>query len=360
MAKIIILLVPVLLFSATEAHAIPLGLYEGLMANSGAALSQSKASSFYNPSLLRQREEESINLGGTSLTSMHSKENGNRVSSAFEFSPSYVSNIIVSETLVHELFIATTMQNQLSWSSANSTSQSLSADAYINRLVSGYSMAFQEFPLALQVLLRYSEMKMTGSSYTDITDAIYVVNTRAENKNLSLGLGISTHLNFSNYSLGVNFNSRGLSVFNQSSGNVKIYAQDPSDPSKIYIHEMPSDTSLINDESKLIIGHSFRIGVHEFLTDSSFDEKPEDLDRYYFSQSFGYRYGTTQGSQFLCGLAHRFGSEISYFTQNLTISAGYSWKTRQLRSAFGIFYNKDNALADSSLVALMFGSEYSY
>ncbi|UXR64134.1 hypothetical protein EZJ49_13790 [Bdellovibrio bacteriovorus] len=348
--------------SAAFAQSLPVGLYEGMMANTGVATTRSKAASYYNPSLLRQRQDNAFSLNGNSIGSINSKSDGSTFSSSMGLAPSYLSNLVVGDSLIHEFFVANTLQGLFAWQS-NQGENSFDAEANINRMVSGYSMAFKSIPFAIQFLARYSEVKTFGvneSAYP--SQDIYVVSrTKSEYKNLNVALGLSTHFQFDHYTLGVNFNSRGWSLYNHNKGSAKVFTHGSPNPGDFTVTEDDSARSTVtNEEGKLLVGHGFKVGHHEFLTDSVFVEESGSLNSYTFSQSFGYRYGASDGHQLLCGLSHRFGADVDYFGQNFNTSVGYSWKTRALRSAIGFYYGRENTTIESSTVGVVFGSEYEY
>lgn len=353
-----------ILISSANAHAqlLPLGLYEGLMGNSGAATVHATAASYYNPSLLRDRIDNSFSINGNTIGTSNTRNGDSTISSSLAISPSYLSTLIVGEDLVHELFLANTLQGQFSWQST-SPNKIFDAELSINRVVSGYSMAFKAIPLALQVLTRYSESK--GFGVVETTDTVNnsssVSKFKTDFKNLNLALGVSSHFRFDHYTLGVNFTTRGWTVYSKNDGNEKIFTHGSPNPNDYTITENSSPRSSVsNEEGKLVVGHSFHVGNHEFLTDSVFVEPSDNLNRYDFMQSFGYRYGAPDGHQFLCGLGHSFGPDVKYFGQSMNASAGYSWATGKLRSAVGLYYSRTNADIDTSAAGFLFGSEYEY
>lgn len=360
MSRIVFLITFVLAFQA-HAQQAPLGQFEGMMANSGAALSQSKAASYYNPSLLRQRTQNAFSINGTSISSLRSSGATGDMASTLNIAPSYLSTVVVGDSLVHELFMANTIQGQFDIKMRNSTVGVFEASANMNRFISGYSMAFRSVPLALQVLARYSEIKMIGfvENPTGESNPWFA---RMENsyKNLNLALGISTHIKFNSYTLGMNFNTRGWSIFNDRVGQGKIYQTNTPNPGDLSITDVETNSFLTNEEGKLVVGHGFEVGKHEFLTDSVFMEESGNLDRYVFTQTFGYRFGDKEGDQLLCGFSHRFSSDVEYLGQNFTTSVGYSWVTRKLRSSIGVYYSQQNAQSTASYAGIMFASEFEY
>ncbi|HEY1080549.1 MAG TPA: hypothetical protein VGE46_10630 [Bdellovibrio sp.] len=330
------------------------------MGNSGVATVNSSAASYYNPSLLRQRPDNSFSLTGNTLGTSTARQDGSNVSSSMAFGPSFLSTILVGTNLVHELFLATTMQGQFTWLSEPNAVRSFDGDINVNRVVSGYSMAFKAIPLALQVLTRYTEVKsFLVSEYSDTATGMEsATKTRTEFKNLNVALGISTHFQFDHYTLGINFNTRGIGLYNLNKGSSRSYIHTPSGYT---VRDSDLGSAVVtNEEGKLIIGHGFRLGDHELLTDSTFFEQSGNLDRYQFTQSFGYRYGPQEGHQVLCGVAHAFGSDVDYFGQSFITSVGYSWKSRTLRSAIGLYYSRQNTNVESSNLGFLFGGEYEY
>ncbi len=353
-----------ILISSAKASAqlLPLGLYEGLMGNSGAATVHSTAASYYNPSLLRDRKDNSFSINGNTIGTSNTRQEESTISSSIAISPSYLSTLIVGEDLVHELFLANTLQGQFTWQ-ATRPNTVFDAELSINRVVSGYSMAFKSIPFALQVLTRYSEAKSFGvAENTDtVNNTSSVSKIKTEFKNLNLALGVSSHFRFDHYTLGVNFTTRGWTIYNKSEGHEKTFAHGVPNPGDYTITESSSPRSSVsNEEGKLVIGHSFHVGNHEFLTDSVFVEPSNNLNRYDFMQSFGYRYGDPDGHQLLCGLGHSFGPDVKYFGQSINASAGYSWASGKLRSAVGLYYSRTNAEIDTSAAGFLFGSEYEY
>lgn len=341
---------------------MPLGLYEGLMGNTGVATTHATAASYYNPSLLRQRTDNAFSVNGNTVGTSNSRSDDSTFSSSLGLSPSYLSDLLVGDALVHEFFLATTLQGQFNWQSATAGA-TFDSDLDLNRVVTGYSMAFKSIPLALQVLGRYSEAKSFGVAETsDPGNNTYSVSkVKTDFKNFNVALGISTHFRFEHYTLGVNFNTRGLSLYNKDEGKTKTFTHGPLPTDYVVTESNTGHASVSNEEGKLSIGHGFKVGEHEFLTDSLFLEKSGDLNSYDFIQSFGYRFGSSDGHQLLCGIGHNFGSDTDYIGQSFNTSVGYSWATRQLRSAVGLYYSRSStATLDASTAGVIFGSEYEY
>jgi hypothetical protein len=359
--KLVLLLLNLLISTQALAQVMPLGLYEGLMGNTGTATTHSTAASYYNPSLLRQRTDNAFSINGNTVGTSSSKDNNSTFSSSLGLSPSFLSDLVVGDALVHEFFLATTLQGQFNWQ-VTTPSSSFDSDLSINRVVAGYSMAFKAIPFALQVLGRYSEAKSYGVEETsDTTNNIYSVSkVKTDFKNFNVALGVSSNFNFGAYTFGVNFNTRGLSLYNKNEGSTKTFTHGPLPTDYVITETGEGRASVSSEEGKLSIGHGFKVGDHEFLTDSLFLEHSSNLNHYDFIQSFGYRYGSANSHQVLCGLGHAFGQDIKYFGQSMNASVGYSWTTRQLRSAVGLYYSQNSTTIDATSAGVIFGSEYEY
>lgn len=351
------------LFFSTQAFAqlMPLGLYEGLMGNTGVATTHSTAASYYNPSLLRQRTENAFSINGNTVGTSSNKNGSSSFSSSLGLAPTFLSDLIVGNHLVHEFFLASTLQGQFNWRHTSPQS-AYDADLSINRVVTGYSMAFKSLPFALQVLGRYSEAHSFGvaESSDPVNNVFSVSKVKTDFKNFNVALGVSSHFTYEYYTLGVNFSTRGLSLYNKSEGSTKTFTHGPLATDYVVTESDTGRTSVSNEEGKLSIGHGFKLGNHEFLTDSVFVENSGKLNSYDFLQSFGYRYGVKDGHQVMCGVGHSFGSDVSYFGQSMNTSVGYSWKTRHLRSAIGVYYSQNSSNEDATSSGFIFGSEYEY
>lgn len=343
------------------AQLMPLGLYEGLMGNSGVATTHSTAASYYNPSLLRQRKDNAFSINGNTVGTSESKTGDSTLSNSLSFSPSFLSDIIVGADLVHEFFLATTLQGQFNWQSTTGNN-SFDSELNLNRVVTGYSMAFKSIPLALQVLGRYSEARSFGvaESNDTVNNVSAVSKVKTEFRNFNVALGISTHLRFDYYTLGVNFNTRGISLYNKDEGTMKSFIRGPGPTDYRVVESNSGSATVAHEDGKLSIGHGFKDGNHEFLTDSLFMESSDHLDKYDFIQTFGYRYGLADSHQVLCGIGHLFGPDVKYFGQSFNASVGYSWTTRLLRSAFGLYYSRSDTTTDTSTAGVIFGAEYEY
>jgi hypothetical protein len=300
-------------------------------------------------------------VNGNTVGTTNSKSDDSNISSSLALSPSFLSDIIVGDALVHELFLATTLQGQFNWQSSASGSV-FDSELNLNRVITGYSMAFKSIPLALQVLGRYSEAKSFGvGEFSDPVNNINSVSkVKTEFKDFNVALGVSTHFRFEHYTLGVNFNTRGWSLHNTNEGTTKTFIHGPLPTDYTVTESNTGRASVSNEEGKLSIGHGFKVGNHEFLTDSLFLESSSSLNSYDFLQTFGYRYGLSDGHQVLCGIGHLFGADVKYIGQSFNASVGYSWATRLLRSAVGLYYSRVNTTMDASTAGVIFGGEYEY
>jgi hypothetical protein len=359
--KLLFAFLTFLISTQVLAQVMPLGLYEGLMGNTGAATTHSTAASYYNPSLLRQRTDNAFSINGNTVGSSSSKNEDSTFSSSLGLSPSFLSDLIVGNALVHEFFLATTLQGQFNWQ-VTTPNSSFDSDLSINRVVAGYSMAFKAIPFALQVLGRYSEAKSYGveekSDTVNNIDSVSKIKT--DFKNFNVALGVSSHFRFDAYTFGVNFNTRGLSLYNKNEGSTKTFTHGPLPTDYVITESDMGRASVSNEESKLSIGNGFKVGDHEFLTDTLFLEHSDNLNHYDFIQTFGYRYGSEKSHQLLCGMGHAFGPDVKYFGQSLNGSVGYSWTTRMLRSAVGLYYSRNDTTIDATSAGVIFGSEYEY
>lgn len=342
-----------------SAQSLPTGLYEGMMGNSGVAISESMAPSAYNPSLLRHRQANSVSVGGNALGT-YSSQSANTNTGAVALTPTYLSTITPGQSLVHEFFFQTFFSGALEVEmTAPNTVTNLNTNILRQRF--GYSMAFKSIPLALQFLGRYSDSQATGFSEFIDTSSNIVTSShlQSENKYLGTSLGISTHMVQGSYTLGVNFLTRSVKLFEEKNGLKRSFVNN-------------NGTSTIEEREgvfaqafetgyQLSIGHGFKVGKHEFLTDSNLVETTALSHTYDFTQSFGYRLSGASGHQFLCGLNHMLGPDITYFGQALHTTAGYSWLTRALRSTFGLYYaSRELSNQTTRIFGVTFGSEFQY
>lgn len=344
-----------------QAQSLPLGLYEGLMGNSGVALYDSKAASYYNPSLLKNRQDSAFSINGTTIGTVTSKSDDTRFSSQLGLAPSYLSSIIVGSALVHDFFVANLVSSQFVLNNQSGTSI-FEAQASLSRIHGGYTMAFRDFPFALQALFRYNEFKTFG--FIESSQAPNISTTAkvsSEYKSIKTAIGLSTHVAFEHYTFGVNYVSRGYGLYKKNQNTSKSFSHNaPNTGDYTIIENNDGQSSVVDESQRLSIGHGFRAGSHEFLTDSIFAENSDSLNKYNYFQTFGYRLNSDSGHQYLCGLSHRFGPDIKYFGQSIYASTGYSWTTRALRSAIGLYYSAERATSEASSAGFTFASEFAY
>lgn len=181
-----------------------------------------------------------------------------------------------------------------------------------------------------------------------------------DTKQIYATYGISTLLNFDSYSFGVNFKSRGAKIYSKDSTTSKLYMYDSAGPSFVESQGQARFTNTPIEGNTLVVGHGFRSGTHEFLTDSSFVESSVLDQSYSWRQSYGYRMGVGETHQFLCGLNHLISDKVRYFGQDAYYSVGYSWKNRTYRSGFGLFYWNERVTQNAAVYGLTFSSEFTY
>jgi hypothetical protein len=343
----------------------PIGLYEGLMGNSGVAISDPTAASHFNPSLLAKKKADSYSLSGDSVGNYLSKSESTQ-SSSLSFNPTYLSTVLVGDALVHEFFILNLSPSnikQISKLTGVDSSTNSESNLDINKLLFGYSMAFRGAPIALSYFGQYSQLKTFGfSEFTSTTSSLRSTSiTKTDYRSLGVGISVSGHAGFESYTLGYQFRSRQLRIYSRSEGSTRLYSHGGASPSDYAITERESsNTSVDTLGSSIAIGHGFKTGDHEFLTDSQLQEGSDLAYRYSLTQSFGYRMNSKSGHQFLCGMNHRLGREVKYFGESAYYSVGYSWLKRAMRSGFGAYVYSSRIGQDVTVAGLTFGSEFNY
>lgn len=348
-----------LLNSICQGQPLPIGLYEGLMGNSGTASFESTASSFYNPALLSLRQKSSVVLGGNTMSAIISKTNTSDMSGS-GFNPTYLSNVDIFDSYAHELFVVNVLDANLISESQESNGKT-QFHLRLQSLAAGYSFAFPGFPMGFQTLL-YQSSNSGIALLESGTPGSYqnVGHVRVNSRVFHAGIGISTILNFSDYNLGFNFRSRRVKLSEVDKTKYKIYYYD-TNTNTLASAEGDNKNPISNPEgTTLTIGNGFRIGAHEFLTDSLFVESPVLDQSYEWRQSYGYRLGLSENHQFLCGLNHLINDKVKYFGQVAYYSTGYSWKTRSYRSSVGVFLWNDKLTQSDQIYGLTFNSEFTY
>jgi hypothetical protein len=358
---LLVFIVTILGVQTVFAQTLPLGLYEGLMGNTGTALSDSTAPSYYNPSLLRNRVGDSFSLGGNTFGTLSSRSKDSEYA-ALNFSPAYLSSVLVGTNLVHEFFFTTLVAGSFDARLKSEAAQS-TVELRLNLLQSrfGYSMAFRSLPFALQFLGRYSTSDTKG--YTEATDpntsVLTTSHVSSKFQELLASIGVSGHVHYEIYTLGFNYLSRGLSLLSKSQGTSKTFTHSGS---TVLIEESPYQGIPLSQPGHFwTIGHEFKAGSHQFLTDSIFEESVALNNAYQMRQSFGYKMNSSSGHQFLVGINHLLGPQVKYFGQDYFTSVGYSWLTRALRSSIGLYYSSSAAEdRNFSAMGVSFHSEYAY
>lgn len=356
----------ILLFSVKSQAQLAIGLYEGLLGNSGAALSDSTAPSMYNPSLMNKKKDNSYGLSGNTLGSLTSKDENYEITS-FALNPGYLSTIIVGTALVHEIFISSNSPSKL-----KIKGESVSSNMQINyeqnqnltQFLFGYSMAFRSVPFALSYFGEFNQRE--GNSFKEVleTNDEYKITSfsRLDFKSLGTGVAFSGYGTFSSYTFGFNLKSRQWIFFKKDEEIQTQYTYYKVGSSSNYVKSETKNTdqNTVSMGSSMRFGHGFQFGAHEFTTDSYFNESSELNFKYQFSQSFGYKLSSASGHQFLCGLSHDLNPDVTYFGQSTYYSAGYSWKTNGLRSVLGGYVYSSKLKQDLFAVGLTFGSEFTY
>lgn len=346
-------------------QAAALGLYEGMMGNSGAAFFDSSAPSYYNPSLLSRKKQNSYSLAANSFGTFSSKSEGQQQSS-LSLTPNYLGSVLVGDALVHEIFFSTLMPSKINAISIQeSATERLVSEAQIDSsaITFGYSMAFRKIPFALSYFGNFLQMKTSGfNDYTSLTSTkSSTTQIKSELTSLEVGISASTHINFDQYTFGANLRTRKVKLYKSTKGSGTVYLYDqtaPTNYTKTEFSYTPND--VIGNGYTAQIGHSFKVGDHEFLTDSILSESPDLDNSFSLVQTFGYRMTSKLGHQFLCGVNHLIDPKIKYFGQSAYYSAGYSWLTRAMRSAIGIYYYSSRLDQEISAMGLSFGSEFNY
>ena len=345
-------------FSALSfAQYLPVGMYEGFLGNSGTALTDSKAASFYNPSLLKEKQDSSFSIGGTTFSSY-------KINSAFgdsrntTFSPSYLGSVIVGTNLVHEFFYWTTGEIKQSLSQ-ESAFLNVNYDYTQTDSAVGYSMAFRSVSLALQYGLQYNQGKY--DVFRIEKDSVNNLTRSSQTRSLVQGanflLGISTHQRFGGYSFG----------FQVQPNRLKLY-QDNKMITKSTLHSggVITDSTVETDAEQSLpgamfrAGHSFRTQNHEFLTDTILIERASLTDAYSARQSFGYRFIASENWEYFCGFNRGIGKDSLSFSNDQYLSTGFSWRTRASRTAIGFYHSKYETEVLFESTGLNFSTEFTY
>lgn len=342
-----------------------MGLFEGMLGNSGVAFSDSSAPSFYNPSLLSKKAKDSYSLSADSFGTLRSKSAGQETSS-LSLNPNYLGSVIVGTYLVHEIFFTSSAPSRYKSVSTettltNASTTELQTDN--NQITFGYSMAFRNVPFALSYFADFFQVKNFGFiENTSLVDTKRsTAQTKSEQTSFGVGISASGNVSIQDYTLGFNFKTRRVNLYTKSEGSGVLYSYGTPGPTDYTKSEFAygGGNAPLSGHS-ILIGHSFKNGDHEFLTDSNLIEQPDLKYRFKLTQTFGYRMTSDSGHQFLCGVNHLLGSDVKYIGQSAYYSAGYSWLTRSMRSAIGAYYYSSRLDQDISALGLTFGSEFNY
>lgn len=342
-----------------------IGLYEGLMGNSGAALSDPTAPSYYNPSLLNRKKKDSYSLSGNTLGTYSAKSERAKTTS-FNLNPGYVSTILVGTGLVHEIFVANTSPSQFDVQ-LDLSNPTLAAKTEMtvtqSQFLFGYSMAFRSIPFALTYYGQYTQKVITGfDQFTSLISNMRSTQTsRSEFKSIGTGIGVSGYAKSRGYTLGYQLRTRQLILYKEDKSYYSKFihggssATDYTQSDSVYENQNP----VINGSS-FVIGHGFSSGDHEFITDSQLQETSSLDYSFKMTQTFGYRMNSKGETQLLVGFAHELGPEVKYFGQSAYYSAGLSWLKNNLRSVFGAYALSSRIGQDVFAAGLTFGSEFNY
>ncbi|MCM2352184.1 MAG: hypothetical protein NDI63_01115 [Pseudobdellovibrio sp.] len=348
--KVIFFLLCFLVASTLNAQ-ISVGLKESALGNSGAAITESSAPSFYNPALLSEKQKSYFSLTGTTLNSFKTS-NGTDELSSTKFAPNYISSIHAFDSYIHEFSLV----NQLSVDSRVSSpiqdgvkTTNLKTDQY-NLL---YSFAFRDFPFGFQLGLRINEqnIRMTETTNDGNIARGYDWDISQRVGHLFAGFG-GIHQLGQHYRFGYKYESPGLNIYKKTDQVGSYYYYDKTNN----IFQAGSSRGSVENNNfntqSVTIGHSFATDDHEFLTDSRFTEDPDQHHTYSFFQTFGYKVNFANKMQYMCGFAHEFDPKSNYF------STGFSWVTNALRSHISAYYaeGEDNM----QWAGFTFGSEFIY
>lgn len=354
------LLVSLLFLIPCQAFSFFFGVHEGLMANTGVATLESKAASYYNPSLLRYKSKNSFTLGGSTLGEYSSSTKDGTAVSGASLTPTYLSNVFSSSSLVHELFIYNNFSGI--YGIKTQTAQSdIEGTVNITNLVGGYSMAFQSIPLALQVQIRYISLKTAALFSSLDTNLFSVGKTVSQQDYASLNLGISHHFTINKYTFGVNLKTRGLKVMSKYQSQYKGYIISNNQTSPVEYKNTEGNSGVSVTGYELSIGHGFNSDNHEFLTDTKLVEEEAYKNQYILSQSFGYRFKLSKNYQYSAGVNQQFGDKLKGLGQAIGVSTGLIMRTNSYLSSIGLGYLRDESQTSTAKsFNLIFSSEFYY
>lgn len=330
---------------------ISVGLRESALGNSGAAITDSSAPSFYNPALLSEKQKSYFSLTGTTLSTFKSSTESGDFNST-KLAPNYLSNIHSFESYVHEFSLV----NQISIDSRSitpitngSTTSHIKSDLY----ALAYSFAFKDFPFGFQLGLRIYEQNFHINETQNDGNIATGINWDIAQKvgRLFTGFG-GIHQIGEHYRFGYKYETQGLKIYKKTEQNGSYYIYDKTN-NTFTTGKSTGSADEGNFNTQIItLGHSFVVSDHEFLTDSRFNENSEQKNKYSFSQTFGYKLNFSNKLQFMAGTAYEFDTKANYF------SSGFSWQTNTLRSTICGYLSSNED--DTESTGITFGSEFIY
>lgn len=348
----------VLYFSLNTYSQVPIGLNEGMMGNTGVAAFASTAASYYNPSLLTEKTENSFSIGGYSFNIIQSEQNDLKMNST-TLSPSYVSSLQRFENFVHEFALANNFNIESKNSNSDSTGGLFKQNLKYSNLFLSYSFAFPALPMGFQVLGSYTNLESDGSYFLENSTSTTVGQIGSYVKKLDGMMNISGHHRFGGYQFGYAYTSRGLKIFESKTGDSVISSYSKISKDLTIIRE-DSKASVESFGQKFLFGHSFLVGDHEYSTDSMFLENSDLTHSYDWRQSFGYRVKFDNGMHYMAGVNHLISDQVKWFGQAIFVSTGFSWLKRSYRSAVGLFYSKNEVDNKMTSFGITFNNEFSY
>lgn len=345
--------------SALNTYAqISVGLKESALGNSGVAITESSAPSYYNPALLSEKSKSYFSLTGTTLTSFKSNSTNGSFNST-KFAPNYLSSIHAFESFVQEfsLINLVSIDSKSTFPITNGTS---SFDIKSDQYSLGYAMAFRNFPFGFQLGLRINESSFNINQNTNDGNLASGVTANSSQRmgHLFFGFG-GIHQLGDNYRFGYKYESRGLKVYKKTDQAGTYYTYDKTN--NVFKSGKSTITNASDDDSvtqTISLGHSFSVGPNEFLTDSRFIEKALSRNSYDFTQTFGYKISFSNKMQFMCGAAHSFNAESTDLSKSNMFSSGFAWQTNALRSNISAYHA--DAEDGTQIDGFTFGSEFVY
>lgn len=198
-----------------KSQSVPLGFYEGLMGNSGAAISESTASSFYNPSLILFKLKNSYGVGGNTFSNIKSDSEDSKLLSS-KITPSYLSSAQVFSSFAHEFFLANISSIDSQTDEVLSAGGETKVKTRLENYQAGYTFAFHALPFGFQTVLRFSENQTTTFHEFQDSALAETSNSDGHRRQIDLVLGIGGMHQFDNYRLGYKYSSRGFVIYKKT------------------------------------------------------------------------------------------------------------------------------------------------